>query len=64
MKWTRLATAAAAVVGVVAAYDVTQKTHAILRNLPVIGGDDGRAASRAGDAADPVTGRLSPRGAA
>jgi len=33
----QLAAGAGAVVGAVAAYDVTQKKHAIRRNLPIIG---------------------------
>ena len=37
MKWTRVALGAAAAVGAVAAHDVTQKKHAILRNFPIIG---------------------------
>jgi glutamate synthase (ferredoxin) len=37
VKWTRLAAGAAVVVGGVAAHDLTQKKHAILRNFPVIG---------------------------
>jgi glutamate synthase (ferredoxin) len=37
MKWTRVAVGAAAVVGAVAAHDLTQKKHAILRNFPIIG---------------------------
>ena len=37
MKWTRVAAGAAAVVGAVAAHDLTQKKHAILRNFPIIG---------------------------
>jgi glutamate synthase (ferredoxin) len=37
MKLSRVAAGAAAVVGAVTAYDVTQKKHAILRNFPIIG---------------------------
>ncbi|MXG90360.1 glutamate synthase-related protein [Nocardioides flavescens] len=37
MRWTRLAAGAAAALGAVAAYDVTQTRHAILRNFPVAG---------------------------
>src|SRR3954453_943223 len=37
MKWIGLAAGAAAVAGAVAARDVTQKNHAILRNYPIIG---------------------------
>jgi glutamate synthase (ferredoxin) len=37
MRWKRVAAGAAAVVGAVAAHDVTQKRHAILRNFPVVG---------------------------
>ena len=37
MRWKRVAAGAAAVVGAVAAHDVTQKQHAILRNFPVVG---------------------------
>jgi hypothetical protein len=37
MKWTRVVTGAAAVVGAVAAHDLTQRKHAILRNFPVVG---------------------------
>ncbi|WP_028650370.1 FMN-binding glutamate synthase family protein [Nocardioides halotolerans] len=37
MRWTRVAAGAAAVAGAVAARDLTQKKHAILRNFPVIG---------------------------
>ena len=37
MKWTRVAALGAAAVGAVAAHDLTQKKHAILRNFPVIG---------------------------
>jgi glutamate synthase domain-containing protein 2 len=37
MKWTRVAAGAAAALGAVAAHDVTQKKHAILRNFPIIG---------------------------
>ncbi|MDR1999256.1 MAG: FMN-binding glutamate synthase family protein [Frankiaceae bacterium] len=37
MKWTRLAGAAGAALGAVTAYDLTQRSHALLRNFPVIG---------------------------
>jgi glutamate synthase domain-containing protein 2 len=37
MRWTRVAAGAAAAVGAVAAHDLTQKKHAILRNFPIIG---------------------------
>src|SRR4051794_37764170 len=37
MRWTRVMAGAAAVVGAVAAHDVTQKKHAIIRNFPLIG---------------------------
>ena len=37
MKWTRAAAAGAAAVGAVAAHDLTQRRHAILRNFPVVG---------------------------
>ncbi len=37
MKWTRVVTGAVAVVGAVAAHDLTQTKHAILRNFPVVG---------------------------
>ncbi len=37
MKWTRVAAGAAAALGAVTAYDLTQKRHAILRNFPVVG---------------------------
>ncbi|MDX6371500.1 MAG: hypothetical protein QOD98_488 [Nocardioidaceae bacterium] len=37
MRWKRVAVGAAAVVGAVAAHDVTQKKHTILRNFPLIG---------------------------
>ena len=37
MKWTTAAAAATAAVGAVAAHDLVQKRHAILRNFPVIG---------------------------
>ena len=37
MRWKRVAAGAAAVVGAVAAHDVTQKKHTILRNFPVVG---------------------------
>ncbi|WP_435746323.1 glutamate synthase-related protein [Nocardioides sp. SYSU DS0663] len=37
MRWTKLATAGAAALGAVAAHDVTQRKHAILRNFPVVG---------------------------
>ena len=37
MRWTRVAAGAAAALGAVAAHDVMQKRHAILRNFPVIG---------------------------
>jgi glutamate synthase domain-containing protein 2 len=37
MKWSRVAAGAAAALGAVAAHDVTQRKHAILRNFPVIG---------------------------
>ncbi len=37
MKWTRVAAGAAAALGAVAAHDLTQKKHAILRNFPVVG---------------------------
>ncbi|MEJ7831546.1 MAG: FMN-binding glutamate synthase family protein [Nocardioides sp.] len=37
MRWSRVLGAGAAVVGAVAARDVTQKEHAILRNFPVVG---------------------------
>jgi len=37
MKWTRVAAASAAALGAVAAHDLTQRRHAILRNFPVIG---------------------------
>ncbi len=37
MRWTRLAAGAAAALGAVTAYDVTQKKHAILRNFPIVG---------------------------
>jgi glutamate synthase (ferredoxin) len=37
MKWSRVLGGVAAVTGAVAAYDVTQKKHAILRNFPIIG---------------------------
>ena len=37
MRWTRLAAGAAAALGAVAAHDVTQKRHAILRNFPIVG---------------------------
>jgi glutamate synthase (ferredoxin) len=37
MKWTRAAAAGVAALGAVAAHDVTQKKHAILRTYPVIG---------------------------
>jgi glutamate synthase domain-containing protein 2 len=37
MRWSQVLGGAAAVTGAVAAYDLTQKKHAILRNFPVIG---------------------------
>ena len=37
MKWTRVAIGAVGALGAVAAHDVTQKKHAILRNFPIIG---------------------------
>jgi glutamate synthase (ferredoxin) len=37
MKWTRVAAGGTAALGALAAYDLTQKKHAILRNFPVIG---------------------------
>lgn len=37
MKWTRVAAGAAAALGGLAAHDVIQKKHAILRNFPVVG---------------------------
>ncbi|CUR55575.1 putative glutamate synthase, large subunit [metagenome] len=37
MKWTTAAAAVTAAVGAVAAHDLVQKKHAILRNFPVIG---------------------------
>jgi len=37
MKWTRLATTGAAALGAVAAHDLTQRRHAIVRNFPVVG---------------------------
>jgi len=37
MRWKRFAAGTAAVVGAVAAHDLTQKKHAILRNFPIIG---------------------------
>jgi glutamate synthase domain-containing protein 2 len=37
MRWTRAGTWGAAALGAVAAYDLTQKKHAILRNFPVVG---------------------------
>jgi glutamate synthase domain-containing protein 2 len=37
MKWTRLAGAAAAALGGVAAHDLFQRRHALLRNYPIIG---------------------------
>ena len=37
MKWTRAAALGAAALGAVAAHDLTQKQHAILRNFPVVG---------------------------
>jgi glutamate synthase (ferredoxin) len=37
MRWTRLAAGAAAALGAVTAYDLTQKKHAILRNFPIVG---------------------------
>ncbi|HEX5089395.1 MAG TPA: FMN-binding glutamate synthase family protein [Nocardioides sp.] len=37
MRWSRVLGGAAAVTGAVAAYDLTQKKHAILRNFPIIG---------------------------
>ena len=37
MKWQRAGAVAAAALGVVAARDLTQKQHAILRNFPVVG---------------------------
>src|SRR6186713_1412500 len=37
MKWTRVAAGAAAALGAVAAHDMTQRKHAILRNFPIIG---------------------------
>lgn len=37
MKWTRAASAGAAALGALAAHDVLQRKHAILRNFPVIG---------------------------
>jgi glutamate synthase (ferredoxin) len=37
MKWTTLAGAGAAALGAIAAHDLTQRQHAILRNYPVVG---------------------------
>src|SRR4029079_15747187 len=37
MKWPRMAAGAAAALGAVAAHDMTQRKHAILRNFPIIG---------------------------
>lgn len=37
MKWTRAAALGAAAVGALVAHDVTQRTHAIVRNYPVVG---------------------------
>jgi glutamate synthase domain-containing protein 2 len=37
MRWKRVAAGAAAVAGAVAAHDVTQKKHTILRNFPLVG---------------------------
>ena len=37
MKWTRAAAAGAAALGAVAAHDLSQRKHAILRNFPVVG---------------------------
>ncbi len=37
MKWTTAAAAVTAAVGAVAAHDLVQRKHAILRNFPVIG---------------------------
>jgi glutamate synthase domain-containing protein 2 len=37
MRWTRVALGAAAALGAVAAHDLTQKKHAILRNFPIVG---------------------------
>src|SRR4029079_4566699 len=37
MRWKRVAAGAAAVVGAVAAHDVTQKKNTILRTFPVVG---------------------------
>ena len=37
MKWTRAGALGAAALGAVAAHDLTQKKHAILRNFPVVG---------------------------
>jgi glutamate synthase (ferredoxin) len=37
MRWKRVAAGTAAFVGAVAAHDLTQKKHAILRNFPIIG---------------------------
>jgi glutamate synthase (ferredoxin) len=37
MKWTRVAAGAAAALAGLAAHDLTQRKHAILRNFPVIG---------------------------
>lgn len=37
MSWTKIAAAGAAALGAVAAHDLTQRKHAILRNFPVVG---------------------------
>lgn len=37
MRWKRVVGGAAAAAGAVAAYDVTQRRHALLRNFPIIG---------------------------
>ncbi|MCW2766012.1 MAG: Glutamate synthase family protein [Nocardioides sp.] len=37
MKWTRVAALGAAALGAVAARDVTQRKHAIIRNFPLVG---------------------------
>ncbi|MBC9734847.1 FMN-binding glutamate synthase family protein [Nocardioides marmotae] len=37
MSWTKIAAVGAAALGAVAAHDLTQRKHAILRNFPVVG---------------------------
>jgi len=37
MKWTRVVATTAAALGAVAAHDLTQRRHAIVRNFPVVG---------------------------